>query len=116
MKALKKMAFWLVISNVVAIVVLLCKLAKNYDIISIFHGMNIADQKKDELIDISYRGDKFVAVKSKSNLKKFDAMLEEQGFKHIAKYGKSDIYVQDGVERLVKRSTVFCRYYLFELF
>lgn len=116
MKALKKMTFWLVISNVVAVAVLLCKLAKNYDIISIFHGMNIANQKKDELIDISYCGEKFVAVKSKSNFKKFDALLEEKGFKHIANYGKSDVYIQDGVERLVKRSTVFCRYYLFELF
>lgn len=116
MKALKKLTFWLVITNVVAVAVLLCKLAKNYDIISIFHGMNIANQKKDELIDISYQGDKFVAMKNKSNLKKFDELLEEQGFKHIAKYGKSDIYVQDGVERLVKRSTVFCKYYLFELF
>lgn len=116
MKLLKRIFSLFVWANIIAAVCFLGKLIRSYDVISVFHGMKVADKKKDELIDISYSGKKYVARKTKANLQKFEDLLEAKGYQHIAKYGKSDIYLLDGVETLVKKSVVFGRYYLFELF
>lgn len=113
LKRLFSMFIWL---NIIAVICFLGKLACSYDLVSVFHGMKIAREKKDELIDISHSGKKYVALKTKSNEKKFDQLLEAKGYKHIAKYGKSDVYMLDGVERLIKRSVIFGKFFLFELF
>lgn len=116
MRLLKRVFSIFIWLNIIALVCFLGKLACSYDLISVFHGMKVAKEKKDELIDISYSGNKYIAYKSNSNEEKFDQMLEAKGYKHIAKYGKSDVYVLDGVEHLIKRSVVFGKFFLFELF
>ncbi len=94
----------------------LLELIKKYDLISILLGFSKLATGGQDIVDISDKGVKFLAYNSADAAEAFNDYLEFEGYKKIGRFGKSDLYEYNGEEIIIKRSKLFNKFYLFEIF
>ncbi len=94
----------------------LIKLIRKYDAFALLQGFARLSSSEDEIVDVSGIGVKFIGRNTAETAESFADYLALEGYKKIGKFGKSDLYEYDGEEIIVKRSKLFSKYYLFEIF
>ncbi len=92
------------------------QLIKKYDALSLLYGFDQLSRNEDTLVDISKAGTKFLSRKNDEGIEAFKAYLSSENYKFIGKFGRSDLYSIDGIEVIVRRTKLFNKYYLFEIF
>ncbi len=92
------------------------ELIQKYDLISVFSGFGMLASSGNDIVDISGYGAKFIGYNTPQTVDAFSDFLSLEGYTKIGKFGKSDLYEYNGEEIIIKRSKLFNKYYLFEIF
>ncbi len=117
MKKTLKIAGTLILAIVTVVsIIKLIQLVRKYSLCSILKGFMILSSDDVDLIEVSENGTKFLAKKTQEGVEAFDEYLNEIGYQFIGQFGSSNLYEFDGMEIVIKRTGLFGKYYLYEIF
>lgn len=94
----------------------LIKLMSKHNLIGILKGLGILCYDDADLVDISGNGSKLMSRKSQEGIEAFENYLDDMGYKFIGQFGSSNLYEHEGLEIVIKKSKLFGRFYLYEIF
>ncbi len=97
-------------------IIKLVQLIKKYSLLQVLGGVGKLNADDTDLVEISKNGTKFLTRSNETGLEAFKDYLDASGYSYIGQFGSSNLYEFDGVEIVVKRSSLFGKYYLFEIF
>ncbi len=92
------------------------KLVRKYSLVPVLGGLSRLGASGADVIDISKNGTKFLSLADNEGLEAFKDYLDVNGYKFIGQFGNSNLYEVNGMEIIVKRTKLFGRYYLFEIY
>ncbi len=117
MKKIVKIGLSVVLAVLLFVSVLkLIRLIRKHSFLSILKGFGILCSGDADLVEISDNGTKFLSKKSEEGIGAFEDYLDEIGYKFIGQFGSSNLYESNGMEIVIKRTTLFGKYYLYEIF
>ncbi len=117
MKKVVKVVSALALTIIVVIsIVKLVQLIKKYSFIAMLKGFGILGSGEADLVEISDNGTKFISSNTEEGIEAFEEYLDEIGYKFIGQFGSSNLYEHDGMEIVIKRTKLFGKYYLYEIF
>ncbi len=94
----------------------LIKLAKKYSLVPVLSGLSKLGASGADMIDISKTGTKFLTLADNEGIEAFKDYLDAVGYKYIGQFGSSNLYELNGMEIIIKRTKLFNKYYLFEIY
>lgn len=115
-KALKFVGSITLLVVMLLTMVKLIKLIRKHSLLSILKGFGLLCYGGADLVEVSENGTKFLSKKSQEGIEAFDEYLDEMGYKFIGQFGSSNLYEFDGVEVVIKRTKIFRKFYLYEIF
>lgn len=115
-KALKIIGGIVVAIVAIASIVRIIMLIKKYSLIEVLAGIGKLGNDGVDVVEISKNGTKFLATGNQDGIDAIKEYLDTVGYKYIGQFGSSNLYEYDGVEIVIKRSSLFGKYYLFEVF
>ncbi len=92
------------------------KLVKKYSLIPVLSGLSKLGASGADMIDISKTGTKFLTMADNEGIEAFKDYLDAVGYKYIGQFGNSNLYELNGMEIIIKRTKLFSKYYLFEIY
>ncbi len=94
----------------------LIKLIKKYSLCPVLSGLSKLGASGADIIDISKNGTKFLSKADQEGIDAFKDYLETVGYKFVGQFGSSNLYELNGMEIIIKRTKLFGKYYLFEIY
>ncbi len=117
MKKVLKIIGSVVLAAIVVIsTIKLIKLIKKYSFMGILKGLGIVSSGEDDVVDVSGNETRFLVRKSQEGIEAFNDYLDVIGYKYIGQFGSSNLYEHEGTEIVIKRSNLFNKFYLYEIF
>ncbi len=117
MKKFLKIAGSVVVAVVTIIsIIKLVQLIRKYSFLGLLKGLGILGSGDEDIVDVSDNETKFLVKKSQEGLEAFNEYLDMLGYKYIGQFGSSNLYEHEGTEIVIKKSKLFNKYYLFEIF
>ncbi len=101
---------------IVVSIIKLVQLIRKYSLFSMLKAFGILSSGDADLVEISDNGTKFVSSKSQEGINAFEEYLDEIGYQFIGQFGSSNLYEHEGMEIVIKRTKLFGKYYLYEIF
>lgn len=101
---------------VVFSIIKIIQLIKKYSLWEVLLGIGKLSSDGADVVELSENGTKFLTFKNEEGLSAFKEYLETVGYRYIGQFGSSNLYEYEGIEVVIKRSNLFGKYYLFEIF
>ncbi len=92
------------------------KLVKKYSLCPVLCGLSKLGASGADVIEISKNGTKFLSNADENGVDAFKEHLDSIGYSFIGQFGNSNLYEKNGLEVIVKRTKLFNKYYLYEIF
>ncbi len=105
----------LVVLTLVSIYELLKK-ARQKNVLPIFGAIRRLSETGDEIVDVNGDGTQYLVHDNEESQRNFKAFLENRGNRFIGQYGKSELYDFGDGEVLVKRTKIFNKYLLYDVY
>ncbi len=94
----------------------LIKKVKDNDALPIIKAMRLLDESGSEIVDVLGNGTKFLVYDNAESHRHFASFIEDKGYQYVGKYGKSKLYDYNEYEVVVKKTIMFNRYALYEIY
>ncbi len=94
----------------------LIKKAQQKNALPIFRAIRRLGESGGEIVDVSGDGRQFLVYDDEESMRNFKLFLEGRGYCFIGQYGKSDLYDFGDGEVLVKRTPIFNKYLLYDVY
>ncbi len=94
----------------------LIKLVRKYSLVPVLGGLSKLGASGADMIDISKNGTKFLSLANNEGVEAFKDYLDAVGYTFIGQFGSSNLYELNGMEIIIKRTKLFGKYYLFEIY
>ncbi len=94
----------------------LVKKAQQKNVLPIFGAIRRLSETGGEIVDVNGDGAHYLVYDNDESRRNFKSFLEELGYSFIGQYGKSDLYDFGAGEVLVKRTKIFNKYMLYDVY